>query len=753
MRRSPWVATALLLLAVPSAAQIQNKSLKLNQPLANQYLVVDTEADLETSSYTIEAWIYPTTISGFPTVVGNDFQNGYWFGIDQTTGQLRFWPLGSDQGGVMLGTAVIPLNQWSHVAASYDEATHTARLYIDGLQDAVSSAYAGAPDASVAPHCIGADRPNNGPANFFFRGWIDEVKIWSRALGAPEIAVRRFHRAGTPKLLFHGIYDNLEAYWDMEDPIAGTYQDRWAGDGEAANTATPVNGSTQSATTIPPIAYNHGMFFSGFGDFVYRNLPLDYSFEDGLTIEAWIAPSGPFLAPNAPEGIPLPVRTIVGRSSGQGFWFGLNESNRLRFYPSGGVGQYFESNQYLPLEKWTHVAAVYRPGMAELYVNGVLDTHTDDFTDPVVENLVEPLIGADPLPIIAAGPDVPVAPLGIPEQQLYLGWMDEVRVTGAALGAAKIREGMFRAAPAVGIVDDELGHPHTRLTASLDPRGPELVYASAGARFDRSGAPVFGPEADVAFMNLEGYRNQISVNGAIGNLPGGADYTFLDLDLTVSQSFTVNDVNVFVSVSATSFIENYAADALQGTQIRLQAPSLFTINLMDYGDGRGRDIHTVFDDEAVLPLGVATTPYIDGVKPADPLTGFDGANALGLWRLSVNGGKGVDVGVWAWGLSFNENSLLDADGDHARAFDLRLAGANPVREGGSLAFTLPVADDVTLAAFDVAGREVRRLVKGHFAAGEHRVAWNARGLAPGLYMLRLTRGNGESKQVRATVVR
>ena len=60
--------------------------------------------------------------------------------------------------------------------------------------------------------------------------------------------------------------------------------------------------------------------------------------------------------------------------------------------------------------------------------------------------------------------------------------------------------------------------------------------------------------------------------------------------------------------------------------------------------------------------------------------------------------------------------------------------------------------DATLAVYDLLGREVARLADGPHAAGEHRVAFDARRLAAGLYVARLRVGD-DAVTRRLTVVR
>ncbi|WP_233992726.1 endonuclease [Salinibacter altiplanensis] len=71
---------------------------------------------------------------------------------------------------------------------------------------------------------------------------------------------------------------------------------------------------------------------------------------------------------------------------------------------------------------------------------------------------------------------------------------------------------------------------------------------------------------------------------------------------------------------------------------------------------------------------------------------------------------------------------------------------NPFLEQITLEYTLPEAQDVTVAAFDLLGRRVRTLAEGRQEAGSHRVTWTGtdasqRALASGTYFLRVSTDN------------
>ncbi len=86
-------------------------------------------------------------------------------------------------------------------------------------------------------------------------------------------------------------------------------------------------------------------------------------------------------------------------------------------------------------------------------------------------------------------------------------------------------------------------------------------------------------------------------------------------------------------------------------------------------------------------------------------------------------------------------SKHEAEGVPA-AFALRQNYPNPFNPATTLSFAVPAESEVELAVYDVMGRRVAVLVEGALPAGEHQVAFDARGLSSGLYLARLVTPRG-----------
>lgn len=146
----------------------------------------DPSLDLP-NSFTIAAWIYMESYTEWASVVtkgtgDNNYtihQSGPVGGSE--FGHLRFTGGSSSIPSFLESNTQIPLNEWHHIAVTYDGAALT--FYLDGMEDG-SSALDVTLDTNDQPLLIGADFPG---AVEFWHGAIDEVKIWNEALGAHHI--------------------------------------------------------------------------------------------------------------------------------------------------------------------------------------------------------------------------------------------------------------------------------------------------------------------------------------------------------------------------------------------------------------------------------------------------------------------------------------------------------------------------------------------------------------------------------------
>jgi PKD repeat protein len=151
---------------------------------ANAWVTINDSPSLDLSKgMTLEAWVYPTATGNvWRTVIMKEQPNNTVYYLDSSSDRggpaTGIWAAGTEQ--ILSRSAPLPVNQWTHLAATYDGATQ--RLYVNGAQVA-SRAQTGAIQISGSPLRIGG----NSTWGEYFRGSIDEVRIYNRALSAGEI--------------------------------------------------------------------------------------------------------------------------------------------------------------------------------------------------------------------------------------------------------------------------------------------------------------------------------------------------------------------------------------------------------------------------------------------------------------------------------------------------------------------------------------------------------------------------------------
>lgn len=137
-----------------------------------------------TSNMTLEAWVRPSALSGWRTILMKETLDGLAYALYANDNNP--WPAayvrrtGATASDGASGTAALALNTWSHLAATYDGTT--LRLFLNGVEVRAVAANGSIVTSASALHIGG-----NAIWAEFFTGLIDEVRIYNRSLTATEI--------------------------------------------------------------------------------------------------------------------------------------------------------------------------------------------------------------------------------------------------------------------------------------------------------------------------------------------------------------------------------------------------------------------------------------------------------------------------------------------------------------------------------------------------------------------------------------
>lgn len=259
--------------------------------------------------------------------------------------------------------------------------------------------------------------------------------------------------------------------------------------------------------------------------------------------------------------------------------------------------------------------------------------------------------------------------------------------------------------------------------------------------------------------------------------PDCIDFDLWDADLTDSSFVSVRMGDVDYSwagdrrgrprPSGRDFIELDLMDCLgaPGDIVRM------SVNVAGFKDVAGFELHLEYPQEVMRCLGLETasmnqptTNIADGKihfvweDIFHAVTLNDGREALSLLFEILDGAPDTMVisvaSAHIADIEGADYDIIATDGyisqqyptKHGNAysipesFNLRETYPNPFNARANIEFDIPEASYVTLAIYDLLGREIEILVDRFYPAGYHRVTWDAGARPSGLYFVRLQAG-------------
>jgi hypothetical protein len=313
-----------------------------------------------TGNFTIECWVY---LSAYNGTYGSQIFGGHNYGVGadlifmvNTTGKLYFQISGSSTGAIT-STSSVSLNTWTHVAVVRSGGTVTP--YINGTNAGGGASYTTSISSTINPG-IGSSSNNNNAAAL--TGYISNLRV----VNGTAVYTSAFTTPTAP----------LTA---ITNTSLLTCQSNRFIDNSTNNFAITVNGNT-SVTVTEPFGFRFGTVtatvpnssavtsgysstaFNGTSDYLVNTTisnPL-YNLSSGSwTVEAWI-----YKTASGAASI-LTLVNAAGNNSGLSFY--VNASNQLA-QDNGVTGTTAAGT--IPLNTWTHVAAVCNGTNTTLYING-----------------------------------------------------------------------------------------------------------------------------------------------------------------------------------------------------------------------------------------------------------------------------------------------------------------------------------------------------------------------------------------------
>ncbi|WP_367754919.1 choice-of-anchor D domain-containing protein [Flavobacterium sp. WC2430] len=164
----------------------------------SDYLDAGKVLDLN-SSFTVSAWM--KTNGSNQTILSkrnSPYTAGYDLSINVAGKVEMSWFNGTKQ--TITSSIIMPLKKWHNICIVYDNTTSTAKLYVDGFEDA-SKTLSKVPANPTQSFLIAAADGTNPTS--FFNGTIDEVRVWSVPL-----TVNQLRYVMNQEILSNGIATN-----------------------------------------------------------------------------------------------------------------------------------------------------------------------------------------------------------------------------------------------------------------------------------------------------------------------------------------------------------------------------------------------------------------------------------------------------------------------------------------------------------------------------------------------------------------
>ncbi len=276
---------------------------------------------------------------------------------------------------------------WSHLALTYDGAN--LRLYVNGeLVDTESSPPA---QASVGPLLFGGNDDEE-----FFRGRLDEVRVYDRALSEGEIAADKSAPTQTLPSTPVAAYSFDAGEGELAEDLSGEH------DGELVNTEW-VKGK-----------YGSAIYLDGNDDYVEIPDSPELALNEEFTIEAWVRPDED-----------ATWESVVWKETENFYSYTLMAGGEEAGVPEGALADEVESwvdvegEEDLTDNAWSHLALTYDGANLRLYVDGELID-----TEPASPNTEDPegrlFFGTND------------------DEDFFNGRIDEVRIYERALDAGEL---------------------------------------------------------------------------------------------------------------------------------------------------------------------------------------------------------------------------------------------------------------------------------------------------------------------------
>jgi hypothetical protein len=376
-----------------------------------------------TNSLTIEAWVKPSSLTGFPTIVGKWNSDKQFKLAASLNGDGKPYIDVSSNGSddiYQQTSQAITTTDWNHITGIYiGGSSPSLKMYINGVLSTGTSG--GTVPSSLytatGPIVIGMEGNNK------FSGLIDEVKIYNYARSQKQILTDM--NAGNPMSSSRSTI----AHWKFDEGY-NTVVNNYGNGGIGLSGSFGAGNSAPAWTTDS----RSGKSLSFDGTYDYVSIPNNVSLKPSVfSISVWIKPAS-YGENNYGRIVDIP----------SGMTLMLSQPTQSVFF-SAGQAQPPGSNT-IALNQWSHVVGTYDGNNATVYVNGVLQS---SWQQGALTSNNNPLV---------------IGNLGANGTRHFNGLIDEVKIYNYVLTANDVKQDYNNSATSkIGTSNQTIGGTTTSL--------------------------------------------------------------------------------------------------------------------------------------------------------------------------------------------------------------------------------------------------------------------------------------------------
>lgn len=308
-------------------------------------------------SWTFETWVYPSVAANQAVIstTGSSAQTGFLAYIT-STGQAQLFIYRGSSGNsysCTTGAGALVAGAWQHLAITFDSVSKAISIFINGIQQAVTTTGTASFSASTATYApdIGRFMTASVGAGGYFTGYMSNLRV-----------VRGYILYGS------NFTPSTSALTAVNGTSLLTLQDSSFKDNSSSALVVSRAGDVQPYAISPfGGGSNWSGYFDGTGDYlkVASNSAFDFGSGD-LTIEAWIYPT------SFGSGADIISQPQNNANAADGLSLYCSNTGVLGLYAAASTGGYAVTSitTAISLNSWYHVAGTRNGNTWTLWVNG-----------------------------------------------------------------------------------------------------------------------------------------------------------------------------------------------------------------------------------------------------------------------------------------------------------------------------------------------------------------------------------------------